>query len=133
MAPGCRVVGVEPAAADDATRSFRTRTLHRVDNPVTIADGARTPSLGAITFPLVLAHASAMTVVNDEMLLRAMFYVWERLKLVVEPTGGKDDVGALIGLAGYAAAFAVCALFPLVAIPLVPVESDPLNSDPTAS
>jgi threonine dehydratase len=87
MAPGCRVVGVEPAAADDATRSFRTRTLHRVDNPVTIADGARTPSLGAITFPLVLAHASAMTVVNDEMLLRAMFYVWERLKLVVEPTG----------------------------------------------
>jgi threo-3-hydroxy-L-aspartate ammonia-lyase len=87
MAPGCRVVGVEPSAADDATRSFRTRTLHRVDNPMTIADGARTASLGAITFALVLAHASAMTVVDDEMLLRAMFYVWERLKLVVEPTG----------------------------------------------
>ena len=87
MAPGCRVVGVEPATADDATRSFRTKTLHRVDNPITIADGARTPSLGAITFPLVLANASAMTVVDDEMLLRAMFYVWERLKLVVEPTG----------------------------------------------
>jgi threonine dehydratase len=87
MSPGCKVVGVEPAAADDAARSFRTKTLQRVDNPVTIADGARTPSLGAITFPLVLAHASAMTVVDDEMLLRAMFYVWERLKLVVEPTG----------------------------------------------
>jgi threo-3-hydroxy-L-aspartate ammonia-lyase len=87
MAPRCNVVGVEPAAADDATRSFRTRTLHRVENPVTIADGARTASLGTITFPLVLANASAMTVVDDDMLLRAMFYVWERLKLVVEPTG----------------------------------------------
>ena len=87
ISPGCTVVGVEPAAADDAARSFRTGTLQRVDHPKTIADGARTPSLGAITFPLVLANASAMTVVDDEMLLRAMFYVWERLKLVVEPTG----------------------------------------------
>jgi threonine dehydratase len=87
LAPGCRVVGVEPAAADDATRSFRTRTLHRVENPKTIADGARTPSLGSITFPLVLANVSSMTVVDDDSLLRAMFYVWERLKLVVEPTG----------------------------------------------
>jgi threonine dehydratase len=87
LAPSCRIVGVEPAAADDATRSFRTKTLHRVDNPKTIADGARTPSLGTITFPLVLANASEMTTVDDELLIRAMFYLWERLKLVVEPTG----------------------------------------------
>ena len=87
LAPSCRVVGVEPAAADDAMRSFRTKTLHRVDNPKTIADGARTPSLGTITFPLVLANASDMTTVDDELLIRAMFYLWERLKLVVEPTG----------------------------------------------
>jgi threonine dehydratase len=87
LSPACKVVGVEPAAADDATRSFQTRTLQRVVNPKTIADGARTPSLGSITFPLVLANASGMTVVDDERLLRAMFYLWERLKLVVEPTG----------------------------------------------
>jgi threo-3-hydroxy-L-aspartate ammonia-lyase len=87
MAPQCRVVGVEPAAADDATRSFRTKTLHRIDNPKTVADGARTPSLGTITFPLVLANVSDMTIVEDLPLLRAMFYLWERLKLVVEPTG----------------------------------------------
>jgi threonine dehydratase len=87
MAPQCRVVGVEPAAADDATRSFRSKILHRVDNPKTIADGARTPSLGTITFPLVLANVSDMTTVDDESLIRAMFYLWERLKLVVEPTG----------------------------------------------
>ena len=87
LAPGCRVVGVEPAAGDDATRSFQTRQLQRVDNPQTVADGARTPSLGSVTFPLVLAHVSDMTVVDDEALLRSMFYLWERLKLVVEPTG----------------------------------------------
>lgn len=87
MVPQCRVVGVEPAAADDASRSFRSKTLHRVDNPQTIADGARTPSLGTITFPLVLANVTDMTTVDDESLIRAMFYLWERLKLVVEPTG----------------------------------------------
>jgi threonine dehydratase len=87
LTPECRVVGVEPATADDATRSFRSKTLQRTNNPPTIADGARTPSLGDITFPLVLANVSEMTVVDDESLLRAMFYLWERLKLVVEPTG----------------------------------------------
>ena len=87
MTPACRIVGVEPAAGDDANRSFRSGTLQRVNNPQTIADGARTPSLGTITFPLVLANVSDMTVVDDSMLLRAMFYLWERLKLIVEPTG----------------------------------------------
>jgi len=87
LAPACRVIGVEPAAGDDATRSFRTRTLQRVRNPDTVADGARTPSLGTLTFPLVLDHVSDMTTVDDRALLRTMFYLWERMKLVVEPTG----------------------------------------------
>ena len=50
--PECRVIGIEPAVADDATRSFRTGVLHTIENPPTIADGTRTPSLGALTFPL---------------------------------------------------------------------------------
>jgi threonine dehydratase len=87
LSPGCRVVGVEPAAGDDATRSFHTKTLQTVKNPVTVADGARTPSLGTLTFPLVLDHVSDMLAVDDTTLLRAMFFLWERLKLVVEPTG----------------------------------------------
>jgi threo-3-hydroxy-L-aspartate ammonia-lyase len=87
MCAGCRVIGVEPAAGDDATRSFRTKTLQTVKNPQTVADGARTPSLGALTLPLVLQHVSDMTTVDDPTLLSAMFYLWERLKLVVEPTG----------------------------------------------
>ncbi|HKC44307.1 MAG TPA: threo-3-hydroxy-L-aspartate ammonia-lyase, partial [Burkholderiales bacterium] len=97
LSPGCRVVGVEPEAGDDATRSFRTRTLQTVYNPETIADGARTPSLGQITFPLVLAHVHDMTTVGDPELLDAMRYLWERMKLVVEPTGALGLAAAFRG------------------------------------
>ncbi len=97
MAPACKVIGVEPAAADDATRSFRTRQLQTVHNPKTVADGARTPSLGTLTFPLVLQHVSDMATVGDAVLLRTMFYLWERLKLVVEPTGALGAAAALEG------------------------------------
>jgi threonine dehydratase len=97
MAPACKVIGVEPAAGDDATRSFRTRRLQTVHNPKTVADGARTPSLGTLTFPLVLQHASDMATVDDPTLLRTMFYLWERLKLVVEPTGALGAAAAIAG------------------------------------
>jgi threonine dehydratase len=87
LAPGCRVIGVEPERADDAARTFRTGTLHTVHNPDTIADGARTPSLGTVTFPLVMAHVDDIVTVSEEAIRRAMFFLWERLKIVVEPTG----------------------------------------------
>jgi threonine dehydratase len=93
LAPGCQVVGVEPEAGDDATRSFRTKTLQTVHNPETIADGARTPSLGKITFPLVLAYVHDMMTVSDRELLDAMLYLWERMKIVVEPTGALAAAG----------------------------------------
>jgi threonine dehydratase len=97
MAPGCKVIGVEPAAGDDATRSFQTKQLQTVNNPKTVADGARTPSLGSLTFPLVMEHVSGMTTVDDPTLLKTMFYLWERLKLVVEPTGALGAAAALEG------------------------------------
>ena len=97
MAPACKVIGVEPAAADDATRSFRTRQLQTVHNPKTVADGARTPSLGTLTFPLVLQHVSDMATVDDPTLLKTMFYLWERLKIVVEPTGALGAAAAMEG------------------------------------
>jgi threonine dehydratase len=87
LSPGCRVIGVEPALGDDATRSFREKRLVKIEVPATIADGARTTSLGKITFPLVLRYVDDMVTVDDEALLRAMFWLWERMKLVVEPTG----------------------------------------------
>ncbi|HEY3215097.1 MAG TPA: threo-3-hydroxy-L-aspartate ammonia-lyase [Candidatus Eisenbacteria bacterium] len=87
LAQGCRVVGVEPEAGDDGVRSFEAGRLVRVENPVTIADGARTPSLGAFTFQVIRRHVHEMLSVSDEALVRAMHFVWQRLKLVVEPTG----------------------------------------------
>jgi threonine dehydratase len=97
VSPECKVVGVEPAAGDDANRSFRSKTLQTVHNPRTVADGARTPSLGTLTFPLVLEYVSDMAAVDDPTLLRTMFYLWERLKLVVEPTGALGAAAALAG------------------------------------
>ena len=95
LAPGIDVVGVEPEAGDDAARSFRSRTLQRVDNPITIADGARTESMGALTFPLVLHHVRDIITVRDDELVEAMRFLWERMKLVVEPTGALGAAGVL--------------------------------------
>lgn len=97
LAPHCRVVGVEPAAGDDATRSFYSRTLQTVHNPDTIADGARTPFLGKLTFPLVLHYVADMVTVPDEALLRTLFFLWERMKLVLEPTGALAATALLEG------------------------------------
>jgi threonine dehydratase len=95
LSPGIHVIGVEPAAGDDAARSFRTKTLQTVDNPQTIADGARTPSMGAITFPLVLRYVHDIVTVTDAELVEAMRFLWERMKLVVEPTGALATAGVL--------------------------------------
>lgn len=85
--PECRVIGVEPSAADDAARSFKSGTLHTVHNPQTVADGARTPSLGKLTFPLIRQHVQDIVTVDDTAIMDAMRFLWERMKLVVEPTG----------------------------------------------
>ncbi|OWY66408.1 pyridoxal-5'-phosphate-dependent protein [cyanobacterium TDX16] len=87
LSPQCKVIGVEPERADDATRSFHSKTLHTVRNPDTIADGARTPSLGKITFPLVLKYVDDMATVSEDAIKRTMYFLWERMKIVVEPTG----------------------------------------------
>ncbi len=87
LSPACRVIGVEPAAGDDATRSFYSGVRHTVHNPQTIADGARTPSLGEVTFPLVREYVDDMLTVDDDDLIATMYFVWTRLKTIVEPTG----------------------------------------------
>jgi threonine dehydratase len=78
-----RVIGAEPAAADDAYRSFSSGTLFPSGNPKTIADGLRT-SLGPNTFPLVRAHVAAIVTTSEEAIVRAMRLVWERMKVVIE-------------------------------------------------
>ena len=82
------VVGVEPATADDAGRSFRAGKLERAEDPdATICDGARTPALSELTFALVRRYAHDFVACDDAEVVRAMRFMWERMKLVVEPTG----------------------------------------------
>jgi len=87
LSPGCRVIGVEPESGDDGGRSFRSGRLERVEHPDTIADGARTPSLSALTLALIRRSVADMTTASDAELVRAMRFMWERMKLIVEPTG----------------------------------------------
>lgn len=85
--PKCRIIGVEPETADDATRSFRTGTLQKVRNPKTVADGLRTESLGSITFPTIQKNVDEMVTVSDQDIIDTMYYLWTRMKIVVEPSG----------------------------------------------
>ena len=93
----CRVVGIEPELADDATRSFRTGTLHTVQNPPTIADGTRTPSLGKVTFPLVRQYVDDMQTVPEDAIIEAVKFLFYRTKLVVEPSGALGLAAVLCG------------------------------------
>ena len=86
-AKNCKTIGIEPELADDATKSFHTKKLHRVINPPTIADGTRTPSLGKITFPLVLEYVDDMKTVSEAAIIDAVRFLFYRMKLVIEPSG----------------------------------------------
>lgn len=105
VSPGCRVIGVEPSSGDDATRSFRSKTLHSVKNPRTICDGAQTASLGRYTFPLVLRHVWDMMAVPDANVAGAMRWAMDRLKLVVEPTGALGLAGLFVRVAAQPSTF----------------------------
>jgi threonine dehydratase len=97
LSPRCRVIGVEPEGADDAARSFRSGTLQRCDHPQTIADGARTPALGEIPFEIIRRNVDDIVTVSDPQIVTAMRFLWERMKLVVEPTGALGLAAALAG------------------------------------
>ena len=94
---GCRVIGIEPELADDATRSFKTGTLHCVHNPPTIADGTRTPSLGTLTFPLIRQYVDDMQTVSETAIMEAVRFLFYRMKLVVEPSGALGLAALLSG------------------------------------
>lgn len=97
MKPRCHVAGIEPELADDAVRSFRSRTLQTVVNPPTIADGARTASLGHHTFPLVLKYVDEMKAVSEAAICEAVRFLFYRMKLVVEPSGALGLAALLSG------------------------------------
>ncbi len=94
---GTRIIGVEPATGDDAGRSFRTGVLQSSDHPDTICDGARTPILSELTFALVQRYAHEFVSCTDHEVVQAMRFLWERTKLVVEPTGALAVAALLSG------------------------------------
>jgi len=83
--PSSLVVAAEPERADDAYCSFYAKKLIPVENPDTIADGLRT-SLGSLTFPIIRDHVSDIVTVSEESIIAGMRYIWERMKIVVEPS-----------------------------------------------
>ena len=91
-----KVVGVEPKNADDAFRSFQLGKRVPVENPNTIADGLRT-SVGAKTFPIIKEFVDDIITVTEEQIIDAMKFYWERMKLVVEPSGAVALAGLLSG------------------------------------
>ncbi len=85
FSPGTQAVAAEPEQADDAFRSFTQRKFIPSVNPDTIADGLRT-SLGELTFPIILNHVTRIYTVKETTIIAAMRLIWERMKILVEPS-----------------------------------------------
>ena len=85
LRPGAQVLGAEPLGADDAWRSLQAGHIVPVARPDTVADGLRA-TIGALTFAVLRAEIDAVIRVDDAAILEAMRYVWERMKLVIEPS-----------------------------------------------
>ncbi len=97
LRPGIAVFGVEPAAGDDFAQSFARGERVEIPVPDTIADGQRTTAPGALTFPIVRRLCAGIVTVGDDELREAMRFAFERLKLVVEPSGASALAALLAG------------------------------------
>ena len=97
MAPGCRLVGVEPEAGNDGQQSFKAGHIVQIPTPHTIADGAQTQALGQLTFPIIAQGVEDMVTATDEQLVQALRFFAERMKIVVEPTGALAFAGVRNG------------------------------------
>lgn len=84
--PRLRVIGVEPELGNDVFQSFRAKRRIAIPTAPTIADGLRTSETGEKNFPLILAHVDDVVTVTEDEIAAAMREIWERLKIVVEPS-----------------------------------------------
>jgi len=83
LLPNCKVIAAEPAGADDAYRSFHSKTIVPSVNPKTIADGLLT-SLGQRNFAIILDKVDDIVTVSEESIVEAMRLIWERMKIIIE-------------------------------------------------
>jgi len=100
FSPGTKVIAGEPAGADDAYQSFYKGEFVPSVNPDTIADGLRT-SLGTLTFPIIKKYVTDIHTVSDFNIAEAMKLVWERMKLVIEPSAATPLAALLKNKARY--------------------------------
>ncbi|MCW9706706.1 threonine ammonia-lyase [Fodinibius salsisoli] len=88
------IVGSEPEVANDAFLSFQTGTLHPVQSTDTVADGLRT-SLSELTFACIQKHVDEIVTVTEQQIIDAMRFIWERMKIIIEPSSAVPIAAAL--------------------------------------
>ena len=87
LSPDCKVIGVEPETGNDVQRSLQTGQRITIPVPETIADGQQTTAPGKLTFPIMQQRVDAVVTVSDQEIIEAMRFAFERLKIVLEPSG----------------------------------------------
>ena len=97
LRPGIHVVGVEPEAGDDTQQSFATGERVRIDVPRTIADGLQATEPGELTFEVNARRVDEIVTVTDEEIVAAMVFLYERMKIVAEPSGAIGIAALLSG------------------------------------
>lgn len=96
LSPGTKIIGAEPAGADDTYRSFRAGHVVPVGMPETIADGLRT-TVGELTFPIISRHVSDIVTVSEAAIVEAMRITWQRTKLIIEASAAVPLAALLEG------------------------------------
>jgi threonine dehydratase len=96
LLPGCKVIAAEPLGADDACRSFHTGVIFPSENPKTIADGLLT-SLSQRTFTIIRENVDDIVTVSEEKIVEAMRLIWERMKIIIEPSSAVPLAAILEG------------------------------------
>ncbi|MFG1604458.1 pyridoxal-phosphate dependent enzyme [Actinoplanes sp. NPDC049265] len=95
--PSVRMIGVEPAAGDDTRRSLYAGRRVAVDVPHTIADGQTAPQPGELTFEINRRLVESVVLVTDEQIREAMRFAFERMKIVIEPSGASALAALMSG------------------------------------
>jgi len=94
ISPKTQIIAAEPERADDAYRSFHAGRIIPSVNPDTIADGLLT-SLGSLTFPIIRHYVNDIVTVTENAIVHAMRTIWERMKIIVEPSAAVP-LGAIL-------------------------------------
>ena len=100
LSPGIKVIGIETAGANDCYQSFRAKKIVKLESADTIADGMRTLSVGTLNFEIILRCVDDVVTIADEDIFPMMKFFYERMKIVVEPTGAVASAAVMKSVPG---------------------------------